>query len=216
MGEYLHGQGHTVMGIRLAGHATCPKDMVRTRWHDWMNSIEDGWHLLREVTDHVFLIGLSLGGSLSLLYASQYPIQGVVALSTPYNLPNDPRLPFVEWISWLTPNVAKGPTDWHNPKAAEDHIEYPAYPTRSIAELRDVIKEMRAALPRIRVPVMLIHSRQDGSVPIEHMNKIFNALGTTDKQMVLVEHSGHVITREPDRQVVFQAALDFILRVTGK
>ena len=29
LGEYLHRQGYTVCGMRLAGHATRPADMVR-------------------------------------------------------------------------------------------------------------------------------------------------------------------------------------------
>ncbi len=35
LGEYLAGQGHTVLGVRLAGHATQPEDMIRARWWDW-------------------------------------------------------------------------------------------------------------------------------------------------------------------------------------
>ncbi len=42
MGEYLNRQGYTVCGIRLAGHATRLKDMVRSRWQDWLLSVEDG------------------------------------------------------------------------------------------------------------------------------------------------------------------------------
>jgi carboxylesterase len=39
LGEYLHGQGYTVLGLRLAGHATHPRDLVRTKWVKWLVSV---------------------------------------------------------------------------------------------------------------------------------------------------------------------------------
>ncbi|HLA87386.1 MAG TPA: hypothetical protein VJL10_05165, partial [Anaerolineales bacterium] len=39
MGEYLNQQGLTCLGIRLAGHATHPEDMRRSRWTDWAASV---------------------------------------------------------------------------------------------------------------------------------------------------------------------------------
>jgi carboxylesterase len=61
MGEYLESQGYTVLGIRLAGHATCLEDMSRMTWQDWATSVEDGYHLLKGCVDRIFIIGLSMG-----------------------------------------------------------------------------------------------------------------------------------------------------------
>jgi carboxylesterase len=65
MGEYLGNLGYSVLGIRLAGHATQPEDMQRMHWQDWLASVEDGYWLLQGSVDQVFLIGLSMGGILS-------------------------------------------------------------------------------------------------------------------------------------------------------
>src|SRR5687767_6204254 len=89
MGEYLHQQGFTCLGVRLAGHATHPEDMIRSRYTDWMASVEDGYHLLRGVTDKVFLVGLSMGGVLSLVLSTRLHVMGVIAMSTPSRLPTD-------------------------------------------------------------------------------------------------------------------------------
>jgi carboxylesterase len=214
MGEYLSQAGHTVLGIRLAGHATCMEDMVRTRWQDWLSSVEDGYYLLRNATKRIFLMGLSMGGVLSLLFAAKQPVAGVVAMSTPYELPKDPRLRFVKWLHWFYPSVPKGAPDWHDPEAAKDHVHYPVYPTRAIAELRDLLTEMRASLVQVRTPVLLIHSRQDRGVLPENANKIYERLGSQEKEILWLEQSGHVITREPERLKVFTAALQFIHRIT--
>lgn len=213
MGEYLAQAGHTVLGIRLAGHATRMEDMRRARWQDWLSSVEDGYFLLRNATKRIFLMGLSMGGVLSLLFAAQQPVAGVVAMSTPYELPEDPRLRFVKWLHWVYPSVPKGTPDWHDPEAAKDHVHYPAYPTRAIAELRDLLTEMRASLAQVRTPVLLIHSRQDRAVRPENVTRIYEKLGSQDKEIFWLEQSGHVITREPERLKVFAAALQFIHRI---
>jgi carboxylesterase len=213
MGEYFENLGYTVLGVRLAGHATQVEDMMRMQWQDWLASVEDGYYLLRGCVDQVFVIGLSMGGILSLLFASQHPVSGVVTMSTPYALPDDPRLPFVRILSGLMPKVKKGPADWHNPEAEIDHVEYPYFPTRGIIQLRDLLSEMRSALPAVQVPVLLIHSRQDTGVVPHNAEQILAELGSQDKQLFWVENSGHVIPREPDRHLVFKTADEFIQRV---
>lgn len=213
MGEYLGNLGYTVLGVRLAGHATQPEDMLRTRWQDWLTSVEDGYYLIKGKVDQVFVIGLSMGGILSLLFASQYPVSGVVAMSTPYALPDDPRLPYIRIISLIMPWVKQGPPDWHNPEAAKDHICYPYFPTRSVIQLRNLLSEMRNALPMVRAPVLLIYSKQDSVVVPHSAEQILTALGSQDKHIFWVENSGHVIPREPDRYLAFKTTNEFIQRV---
>jgi carboxylesterase len=213
MGEYLGNLGYTVLGVRLAGHATQPEDMSRMRWQDWVTSVEDGYYMLKGWVDQVFVVGLSMGGILSLLFASQHPVSGVVAMSTPYALPDDPRLPFIRIISVFIPNVKQGPSDWQNPEAAKDHVCYPYFPTRAVIQLRDLLSEMRSALPMVRVPVLLIHSKQDTGVVPHNAEQILAALGSQDKQLFWVENSGHVIPREPDRYLAFKTTNEFIKRV---
>ncbi|HBX67944.1 MAG TPA: carboxylesterase [Chloroflexi bacterium] len=213
MGEYLNQRGYSVLGVRLTGHATQPEDMQRARWQDWLLSVEDGWHLLQGVTDRIFVCGLSMGGILSLSFAAQFPVAGVVAMSTPYELPHDPRLPYVRYLYHLQPKMAKGEPDWFDPEVAKDHVDYPYYPTRAIAELVELLKVLRASLPQVSAPVLLIHSLDDKGVAPENMKKIYAALGSPRKEMLMIENSGHAITRDQQRGQVFAAAEQFIRSV---
>lgn len=214
MGEHLAREGFSALGIRLAGHATRPEDMLRARWRDWLACVEDGYHLLAGVAERIYVAGLSMGGCLALLFAADHPVAGVIAMSTPFALPKDPRLPFIGVLRWITPRVAKGASDWRDEQAERDHVAYPDYPTRAVMELRDLLAEMRAALPRLSAPALLIHSCQDEAVPFASMQAIFERLGSADRCMLPIEDSGHVITRDQTRQQVFQAAVQFIRRTT--
>ncbi len=212
-GEYLGGQGYSVLAIRLAGHATKVDDLQRMQWQDWLASVEDGYDLLKGCADRVFLIGLSLGGILALLFAARHGVTGVVSMSAPYDLPNYPRLKFIRILAPFITKVNKGMSDWQNPEAAKDNIEYPHNPTRAVIQLRNLLAEMRLALPAVKAPALIIHSRKDSSVPASDAEKIYSAIGSQDRQLVWVENSGHNIPREPDRQLVFLKTHEFIQRV---
>ncbi|KAF0106615.1 MAG: carboxylesterase [Anaerolineaceae bacterium] len=218
LGEYLNAQGYTVCGIRLNGHATKPEDMIRSRWQDWLLSVEDGYNLLRSCTDQVFLLGLSMGGALSLTMAGRFPVRGVVAMSTPCQLPRNPLLRFTRLLSWFVPYMPKGKgapgEGWFDMDAFKQHVSYPKNPVRSAGELNELLEAMCASLPQVTCPVLLIHSRNDIYVIRDSMEKIHAGLGSADKHMLWVEGGGHVITEEPTRHQVFQAAAEFIQRVS--
>lgn len=214
MGEYLAKEGHTVLGPRLFGHATRPEDMIRARWQDWVASVEDGWRLLSGACERIFVMGLSMGGVLALHTAAHFPAAGVVAMATPFALPDDPRLSLAKIIARFKPYFPKGPSDWHDKEAERDHVSYPVYPMRALPELLALMGEMRAALPKISAPALVIHSKGDGGVPPENAQNIYDRLTTQDKQLLWVEKSGHVVTRDAERLRVFRAASDFVRRLS--
>ena len=220
LGEHLAGQGYTVLGVRLFGHATHLEDMARSHWRDWLASIEDGFHLLTSQCTRVVVAGLSMGGALSLLLATRFPVAGVVALSTLLYLPLDPRLkllrPILRPLSLVLPYIPKGPPDWVDPQAAGERVAYTAYPLRAVLQLEGLLSELQNKLPEIHVPVLLMHSKNDHFIPPDHMQAIYEQLGTTDKAMTWVENSGHIISCDADRQAVFAATSEFIRRVTGQ
>ncbi len=220
MGEYLNKQGYTCLGVRLTGHATDPEDMIRSNWTDWTASVEDGYSLLRGLTDRIFLVGLSMGGILSLLMSTRLTVQGVVAMSTPYKLPDDPRLRKIDWIARIVPYMPKSDEEpgvgWFDKEAFKGHISYPMNPVRSIGQLNLLLGEMRAALPKINVPVLLIHSKDDKYVSPENIELIFADLKTSDKTKLYITGSGHVVTRDAARRQVFEMTRDFIRRIENQ
>jgi carboxylesterase len=219
MGEYLNQQGFTCLGLRLAGHATRPKDMIRSLWTDWTASVEDGYNLLCGVSQNIFLVGLSMGGVLSLLMSTRLAqrVAGVVAMSTPYDLPAKYPAWQIRILSYFKSYIRKSKeapgASWFDKAAFAEHISYPLNPIRSAAELETLLEKMRAVLPNVRVPVLMMHSRDDQYVLPENMPYIYERLGTSDKEMLWITGSGHVLTRDAARGQVFEAAAAFLYRV---
>ncbi len=220
LGEFLNQHGYTCLGIRLTGHGTAPEDMVRSRYTDWIASVEDGYHLLRGFADRIFIVGLSMGGVLSLLMSSRFKVEGVVALSTPHGLPRDYPIWLLNLVSLFKKFVAKGKgkpgSGWFDQAAYKEQVSYPKNPVRSTAELKKLMLEMREALPRIESPVLLMHSRDDAYVLPENMERIHAALiHAKERTKPYIAGSGHVVTRDAARLQVFESVLEFIQRIGG-
>jgi carboxylesterase len=219
LGDDLAGRGHTVLAQRLAGHGTDPRDLARTRWHDWLVSVEDGLALLGGLTERAVVIGQSLGGVIALTAAARYPVAGVVAISTPYG-----RFSAVERMRWqlrrwwqpmIDKDVPTAPPPLDRRREA-NYPAYPRFPARILLELGALQTEMSESLARVLAPVLLIHSRDDAGVPFESMGRIYEQLGTGDKETLVLEGADHSIVRDPQRQAAFDAIGRFVGRLAAQ
>ncbi len=217
LGEFLARKGYSVLGPRLSGHGTRIEDMNRMIWQDWSNSVLDGWNLLKPQVDQIFLIGLSMGGALALYHASFLPANGVVSLSTPFRIEPGLKLTLLPILSKVIPYADKGQSDWQNPEALEAHFSYPQYPTKAIIQLNHLLEAMRKSLPSVTIPALLIHALKDKGVVPKNMDLIDQHLGTPahKKSKLYLENSGHVVTRDLDKDLVFNTIHDFIQQVSG-
>lgn len=214
MGEYLHAAGHTVLGIRLAGHGTRVSDMARMRWWDWLADVMDGYQLLKQTTRQVFVIGLSMGGILSLTLAARQSVAGVIAMATLHHLPDDPRLPYLRLIALFKPEIPKGTPVWQDMQAYQERVAYTSEPVISYLQLKGLLEEMRRGLPAVSAPVLLMGSRNDPAVRAEdgHMDALYKELGSEIREMVWVNNSGHILTCDAERLVVWEQTARFITR----
>jgi carboxylesterase len=218
LGQNLAGRGYTVLGARLAGHGTEPRDLARTRFRDWRTSVEEGLALLRGTAERIVVAGQSMGGLLALLTAADYPLDGAVAMATPFYPATAKPSPLLRLLSRLRPLVRKEGVEFHPEFGARREKDYPAYavyPSRIYPEIVTLGREMAAALPRVRVPVLLLQSRDDGLIPPDSMEQIYEALGTAQKEKRWLEGLDHGMVRDPGRQIVFDAVAGFVEQVAG-
>jgi len=214
LADSLAQDNYTILGVRLAGHATDLEDMRHSTWRDWLASVEDGINLLKGCTEQQVVMGLSMGGVLSMMAAARYDVKGVITFSAPCALPADPRAKFLPYITWLVPQVGKGKPDWRNLEAMKDHVDYPGYPTRSVLQLQKLIGVMMEDLPKVKIPALMVQSHGDQGIPAESMDTLYEKISSTDKTRLWIENSGHVVIREPERELIFTEVKKFIKRIT--
>jgi carboxylesterase len=217
MGAYLNQQGYTCMGIRLSGHATRVEDLAHCTWQDWYTDVLDGMNVLRCITKHIFLAGLSMGGILSLYTASQiHDLTGVIAMSTPYLISTDWRLKYINLFKLFMKRIKKGAPDWEDKEMLSNHLEYPYFPVEAVIQLNELCGLMRAGLPQITSPVCLMHSLGDKGVPFESMEQISQAIGSKNTEQITIQRGSHTMTCDCEKSTVYANAHAFIQKVISE
>lgn len=218
LAEYLYKKRFAVYGVRLKGHGTSPTDLARTRWQEWRQSIEHGMAVARTVSARVILGGFSMGAGLALLTAGSKGtnLHSVFAVDAPLRLRSSaarlaPSLvrvnTLLKWFHWSRPQWEYVDNDPEN-----KHINYTSNPISGVAQLTEAMGAMMRALPNIAVPTLVLYGSRDPVVNSEGGREIFEKVGTSQKELCLLERSRHGIVNGPGSGEVFDCILRFIER----
>lgn len=213
LGEYLHTKGFTILGPRLCGHGTTVAEMAKTNRHEWYSSVEDGYHLLSGLCKEIAVVGLSMGGLLSLKLASEYKVSKVVSLSTPIYIA-DKRVPYIKLYSLIHQYVPKKQRKYKVP--AEYLACYDQTPLRTVNEVSSLIREVQPLLPKIAVPLLVVQAKHEHTVRPESARYIYEHAGSKEKQLIWLEKSGHVVTLDIEREFVFEQVAQFLTDSSAK
>lgn len=207
LGQFLSRQGFTVFAPRLCGHGTSREDMARTRWPDWYSAVEDGYHLLSTLCDYVHIVGLSLGGLLSLRLATDYPLCGIVAINTPLFIA-DKRLPLLPLFRLFRDYVPKNRRKLN--VDPQFNISYEYTPLACLSSLLELAENACGFLPELYQPALIIQASKDSDVDPRSAQYIFDKISSRKKHLVWLERSGHLATIDCEQQQVFDNIAVFL------
>lgn len=210
LGIFLRNHGYTVYAPLLAGHGTTPEELKNTTWEDWWESVVKGYERLEsQDMEQIFVIGHSMGGLLSFHLANRRAVAGVISLCTPIWL-RDWRASFVPLLRFFIPYHRRS-----HPK--EEHIEsqivpYDRTPLTSIMELNQLMKKVKAEIPQVQVPTLVVQSRHDETILPKSANYIYEQIASEQREISWYENSSHLITLDKERNQLFEEIHSFIVR----
>lgn len=215
LGEAIAAAGYTVTGPRLAGHGVTPHAMARTGAADWICSVDAAIAALRRTCERIVLVGLSMGGTLSLHAAARHgdviagvvPINGAVTLESPElgSIVLAPDAP--EFL----PGVG---SDIKAPGVVE--LAYPHVPVAALRELYALVAATYAMLPRVTCPALVFQSREDHVVAPSNATSIVSRLGSARVDLRWLDDSYHVATLDNDRERIARETIAFVGAVAGR
>lgn len=208
LGEFLHGKGYTVFAPRLCGHGTRVEELSKTKWFHWYSGVEDGYHILQSLCKSVAVVGLSMGGLLAFMLAAEYPVAKVVSLSTPIYIA-DKRLgllPMYRVFREYVPKKRKVYMDL----APKYSVGYHATPLSSLTSLVELIQQVDRLLPTVKVPALIVQARWEHTVQPRSAKHIYDRIGSSEKQLIWLEKSGHIVTLDVEREQVFKHIIEFL------
>lgn len=211
--KFLVARGYNVKNITLPGHETTPKDMANTKWEKWIEFTQNELDHLKQTSEKVFVAGLSMGGIITLILGSRNKnLSGIITMAAPYKSP-DWRMhlfkiiPFIEKIYPMHKSEEKG---WEDLEALATHKCYGFYPSASIKQLYDLLKQVKISIPQIELPILILQGKKDKGIPESHPKWIFKNVKSTDKQLEWIEKGGHVIPKDAGKEQAFKIIEDWV------
>lgn len=213
-GQSLADAGFAVSCPLLPGHGTRWQDMQRTRWQDWYGCVDDALAQLRTDCDAVVVMGLSMGGTLTLRLAEQHgdTLGGIVLVNASV-LNRNPLMKALPVLRHVLPFVPGVSNDIK--RAGQDEVAYDKVPLQALQSLTELWRLTRDDLPRVSQPMLLMRSLEDHVVEPENAAFILEHATSTDREVVELPDSFHVATLDNDATTIVERSIAFARRVTA-
>ena len=213
-GQAMAEQGWSVSVPLLPGHGTRWQDMNLTTWQDWYHEAERSLLALQETCSRVVVMGLSMGGSLTLKLAQQHgeSINGLVLVNPAVHTERLDRflLPVLHHVIGGFPGISNDIA-----KPGQDEGAYDRIPLKAAHSLQQMWREVKTDLPRVTQPLLLFRSAQDHVVEPSNAAYILANVSSADREEVVLADSYHVATLDYDAEIIVRDSIEFVRRVTA-
>ena len=177
-------------------------------------------HVARQVAnlqsrcDTVFVGGLSLGALLTLYLTANVPDLAGAILYSPAIMVTDPRRHFLPIIKYFVRQLPKPADNFVDPEAGSRLWSYDAYPVAASDEVMKFTGQVKRCLAHVVCPLLIIYSTADDSIHPQSAQFVYDRVGSTEKEIVTLHHSGHVLTLDQEWEQVADRTYQFIRKYT--
>ncbi|MCB1172464.1 MAG: alpha/beta fold hydrolase [Leptospiraceae bacterium] len=199
LGKYLHSLGHTAIGVLLPGHGTDIKDMQQTRFYHWEEYLERRYLKERSRYRQIFLVGFSMGGTVSLRVAAKnadsFRPAGLITISSPvffngfYNgklIIHQYTLMFTGLLKIFKPLLTVGGKRPVSTEKLNPWVGYRyTYALDALHSFKRAMPLVRKGLPRVTVPYCSIMAANDRTVSAENQAYIYNNVNSREKRALM-------------------------------
>jgi len=203
LADYLRGFGYTLAAPLLPGHGTQPAELNKTSWLDWYEAAEGAYLELKGKCTKVFVCGESMGALLALLIASRYAqVDGVIAVAPALRIRGIGLSRIMRYFVKFRPkNQAEDNLPWKG---------YTVYPVRGLAQLAKLQIVVKKELDNITQPLLVFMGGKDASIHPESGKIIIDAVRSSEKELIYMPNSPHVMLLAEDKEAIFQKIHEFI------
>ena len=203
--------GWRCVGPLLPGHGAHVDDMQKTHAGDWVAAVEAAYKELTRSCRQVFLVGLSLGAVLACHVALRRledpKLRGMILMAPAFGVQR-----FRETAIRLLRPIRK--LREKGSRASDYFLDNKLYtylhiPLNRAAELLRLGKQAMAEMPKLqRLPTLMFVGDRESTVSLE---KMLSVVGRNPWiRLVRLPRSRHILTVEPDREMLFEATSLFV------
>ena len=212
LAEILNDKGYSVDAVLLKGHGTNIRDLTTTDFIDWYESVLQGYDRLSKKCKKIFVIGHSMGGTLSLLLSSNRDVDAMISLCAPIDLGKFyHKLPIP-----LLPTISRFISKWPKKKKhTQLHVDaglesYHESSLPGVVEMFNLMEVTREDLKKLEAPLLIVGASHDYNVPLSNMDVLERAVKSKRIEKFTATQSGHSVLFDVEKEQIFQKVVDFL------
>ncbi len=232
VGKALNRMGFTVYAPVLAGHCQDIAALEATTYEDWIESLRGPLNWLKGQVRHVHTAGICVGGALGLMLAHQEKLKAgssvVYSPTMTYDGWNQTMLArigqhLIEPLKWARPFhhlsfQERSPFGIKDERMRRFIVEgasmkgiLHAMPVGALYQNFRLNRALKAALPKIAVPTLLLHALDDDISHPRNAEKIKRLHGG-QCELRYLHDSYHMIHVDHERDLVAQMTAEFMTK----
>lgn len=204
IGERLHDEGFTIIGLRVPGHGTCPRALADADREDWIAAVRIAARGLRERLPEdapLVLVGFSNGGALAVDYTitaieddDAPPVDAVILFSPMIGI-----TPLAQLTRLFGPVVrfsGEEKAEWSSINAEIDPFKYSSWPMNASVQAWKMTRQVERRLAALehagRVdelpPMLAVQSSVDSTVVVADLiERLFDRLESPSSELLLFD-----------------------------
>jgi carboxylesterase len=231
--------GYTVLCNTLPHHCASLEELKNATWQEIVALCIDDFKELKNGYEKIFIAGLSMGALVAIHIAAKFPgeVAGIVALAPTFFydgwavhkgqvlLPLAWHIPYFRNKIDIRENPPYGLKDeslqntihaFYSKAAKSNSSEKiimfgsPFFPLASLYQHHQFSKVVKKELPRVKTPILIMHAREDDMTSLKNAECIFKNIGSSDKLLIVLEDSYHMIVIDKEKERVASETIKFM------
>ena len=225
--EELSKEGWDCAAPLLPGFGTDWHDLLNTNFSQWYAYLSDYYKEMKKSYKKIFVVGTSMGGTLTLKLAEEYSPDGIVTIAAPvfinkvffYGVLKNPAFYLVRSAGWLIKAFKPENITAENENNLDGRGRWRGYngiyPQQTYS-LKLGMKDINKNLKKITSPYLALHDRHDRTVPFKNVLHIAGKVSSTNLEVKIVrisniDHEHHnLLIYDSTRQMVLDRIKAFI------
>lgn len=203
----------TIYVPRLPGHGTNFTDFLNSSAEQWLRKVIDSYLFLKNNFKKIYIAGLSMGGLLAALTASQFEVEKL-SLIAPAFFTRNKNIIFTPYLKYFIKKIDNN-FSLNKKNLNENELQYHQnysyyYYTSTLAELYKLMKKAKKNIDKIETPTQLILSKNDEQVATEKISAFLNKkMGKYLVEEICYQKSSHVIINDTEKNRCATDILNF-------
>ncbi len=219
----LKADGMRVAAPVMPGHEGPGPVMPASGWREWAATVETTFDELAAAGTPVSVVGFSTGATLALHLATKKPVACQVLLAPFLEIrysgliPVRPEL-YLRALARFIPSLPRrGPAvrDPEMRRWAAGTDRFRTFNVHAAISALDLIDTVKPLVPAITVPTLIIQGRLDSVVEPGGASWLYEHLGASDKSLVVLPRSDHLVSLDGERERVITLTREFLLAHGG-